>query len=116
MLASLMVASHMERKHYWHHWTLFIEPFHGVDPKFTNVSTDDRIKLITTFAKHIHTGTCGQGNCIQAGTIQVVVCTIGKTFELDRHPNEQSVLYYFADMLTSFMSLLIISALIAFFR
>ena len=37
--------------------------------------------------QYVRTGTCGQGNRMCAGTIQVTVCAIGKTFKLDGHPN-----------------------------
>ena len=49
----------------------------------TNIPIDDWIELISTFAEHVCTGTCGQGNQVCAGTIQVAVCAISKTFELD---------------------------------
>ena len=85
--AGVVAASHKERKRYWHHWERFIEPFRGVDPMFTTVSTLDRIKLLTAFAEHVRTGACGQGVQVRAGTIQVMICAIGKTFELDGLPN-----------------------------
>jgi hypothetical protein len=47
--------------------------------------------ILTTFTKKVRSGTCGQGQWVRAGTVQVVVqvtvCAIGKTFELDRCPN-----------------------------
>ena len=85
--AGIVAASHAERKRYWNHWKQFIAPFHDVDPLLTNIRTSDRIELITAFAEYIHTGACGQGNRVCAGTIQVAVCAIGKTFELDGRPN-----------------------------
>ena len=53
----------------------------------TSVSTNDRIELLTAFAEHVRTGACGQGNRVRAGTVQVAICAIGKTFELDGLPN-----------------------------
>ena len=53
----------------------------------TMVSTYDRIELLTAFAEHVRTGTCSQGNRVCAGTVQVAICAISKTFELDGLPN-----------------------------
>ena len=58
-----------------------------MDPTLTTVSMLDCIELLTAFAEHVHTGACGQGIRVQAGTIQVMICAIGKTFELDGLPN-----------------------------
>ena len=58
-----------------------------MDPMLSTVSTLDRIELLTAFTEHVRTGACGQGVRVQAGTIQVMICTIGKTFEMDGLPN-----------------------------
>ena len=49
----------------------------------TTVPMLDRIELLPAFAEHVLTGACGQGVRVRAGTIQVAICAIGKTFKLD---------------------------------
>ena len=83
----IMAANHKERERYWQHWSDFIAPFHHMDPKLTNIPTTQCIELITAFAEHVRHGSCSCGQQVRAGTIQVAVCAIGKTFEMDRHPN-----------------------------
>ena len=85
--AGIMAANHKEWEHYWQHWSDFITPFCHVDAKLTNIPTTQCIKLITAFAEHVRHGHCGHGQQVRAGTIQVAVCAIGKTFEMDRCPN-----------------------------
>jgi hypothetical protein len=83
-----MAVNHRERKCYWKHWTAFIKPFAGVDSLLTNVPvSDEQIKLLTAFAEQVREGHCGHVITVQAGTIQVMLCTIGKTFKLDGLPN-----------------------------
>ena len=82
-----MAANHKERERYWQHWSDFITPFHHVDPKLTNIPTAQCIELLTAFTKHVCNGSCGHGQQVRAGTIQVAVCAISKTFEMDRRPN-----------------------------
>ena len=85
--AGVVAATHAERLRYWHHWGLFVAPFRDVDPMLTNITTNERIELLTAFAEHVRSGACGQGNQVRAGTVQVAICAIGKTFELDGLPN-----------------------------
>ena len=85
--AGVMATNHKERQRCWEHWSNLIAPFHHVDPKLTNLPTTQCIELLTAFAKHVHHGNCGQGQQVRAGTIQVAVCAIGKTFEMDGCPN-----------------------------
>ena len=82
-----MEMTHKERRHYWNHWEQFIAPFSGVDPMLSTASTLNCIELLTTFAEHVRTGACGQGIRVRAGTVQVAICAIGKTFEMDGLPN-----------------------------
>ena len=79
----IMVVNHKERECYWDHWTNFVMPFHNMDPMLSIVPIIHQIELLTAFAEHIHKHNCGQGQQVRAGTIQVTVCAIGKTFELD---------------------------------
>ena len=79
----IMVVNHQERKCYWDHWTNFIAPFHHVDPMLTSIPTMQQVELLTAFTKHVHGGHCGKGQWVHAGTVQVAICTIGKTFKLD---------------------------------
>jgi hypothetical protein len=82
-----VAANHKERERYWQHWSDFIAPFRHVDPKLTNIPTAQRIELITAFAEHVRHGSCGRRQQVRAGTVQVAVCAIGKTFEMDGRPN-----------------------------
>ena len=81
--AGVVAATHTERLRYWHHWERFVAPFRGVGPMLTNTTTNERIELLTSFAEHVRSGACGQGNQVRTGTVQVAICAIGKTFELD---------------------------------
>jgi hypothetical protein len=75
---------HREQKR---HWQRFVKPFIGVDPMLTTIPTDERIKLLSTFAERVRNGDCGNGNRVQASTDQVALCAIGKTFEMDGRAN-----------------------------
>ena len=83
----VVAANHKERKRYWGHWTGFIRPFSGVDTMLTDVPTDERIELMAAFAERVRHGHYGDGARVQAGTIQVALCAIGKTFEMDGRTN-----------------------------
>jgi hypothetical protein len=52
----------------------------------------DRIKLLLGFAHRIRHGHYGDGSKVQAGSIQVALHVVGKTFELDgiRNPTYRS--------------------------
>jgi hypothetical protein len=80
-------ANNRERKRYWRHWCTFIKPFAGVDPLLTKVPTPERIELLTSFAERVRNGHCGNGNRVRAATVQVALCAIGKTYEMDGRPN-----------------------------
>ena len=79
--------NHQERQRYWKHWTTFVKLFDGVDALLTDVPTDERIELLTAFAERVRDGGCGNGARVRAGTVQVALCAIGKTFEMDGRPN-----------------------------
>jgi integrase len=53
----------------------------------TSVPTAERIELLSTFAERVRDGHCGNGNRVRAGTVQVALCAIGKSFEMDGRPN-----------------------------
>ena len=85
--AGVMVVNHRERQRYWKHWTAFVKSFTGVDALLTGVPVPKRIELLTAFTEWVREGHCGNGNRVHAGTIQVALCAIGKTFEMDGLPN-----------------------------
>jgi hypothetical protein len=51
------------------------------------VPTDERIELLAAFAQRVRSGCYGEGFRVGAATVQVALCAIGKTFELDGLPN-----------------------------
>jgi hypothetical protein len=53
----------------------------------TGVPNPERIELLAAFAERVRRGHCGNGNTVRAGTVQVALCAIGKTFEMDGLPN-----------------------------
>ena len=54
----------------------------------TTVSDPNRINLLLGFAKRVQTREYGEdGHKVRAGSVQVALCAIGKTFELDGLPN-----------------------------
>jgi hypothetical protein len=53
----------------------------------TNVSDPDRIDLLLGFACRARAGDYGDGHKVRAGTVQVALRAIGKTFELEGLPN-----------------------------
>jgi hypothetical protein len=72
---------------YWRHWRRFVKPFAGVDAMLTTVPTDERIELLAAFAERVRNGDYGKGTRVQAGTVQVALCAVGKTFEMDGRDN-----------------------------
>ena len=85
--AGIMAVNHKERQHYWNHWTKFIESFSHREPMLTTTPINQQNELLTTFAEHVCTSNCGQQQQVRASTIQVAICAIGKTFEMDGCPN-----------------------------
>lgn len=53
----------------------------------SEVPTSERIELFTSFAQWVRDGNCGNGSRVRAATVQVALCAIGKTFEMDGRPN-----------------------------
>jgi hypothetical protein len=53
----------------------------------TDIPTDERIELMAAFAERVRHGHYGNGARVRAGTVQVALCAIGKTFEMDGLPN-----------------------------
>jgi hypothetical protein len=53
----------------------------------TEIPTDERIELLSTFAERVRNGDYGSGNRVRASTVQVALCAIGKTFEMDGRAN-----------------------------
>jgi len=85
--AGVVEANHRERKRYWKHWQEFTNPFTGVDEMLTGVPDPERIELLTAFAERVRRGYYGNGTRVRAGTVQVALRAIGKTFEMDGLPN-----------------------------
>jgi hypothetical protein len=82
--AGVVEANHRERKRYWKHWKEFVNPFTGVDEEMlTGVPDPERIELLTAFAERVWRGHYGNGTRVRAGTVQVTLRAIGKTFEMD---------------------------------
>jgi hypothetical protein len=82
-----MAANHKDRQRYWALWAEYIAPFAGVDEMLTGVPDPTRIELILGFAHRIRWGHYGDGTKVRAGSVQVALRAIGKTFELDGLPN-----------------------------
>jgi hypothetical protein len=82
-----VAANTRERKRYWKHWEFFVAPFDGVDAMLSSVQDPERIELLTVFAERVQTGHYGNGATVRAGTVQVALRAIGKTFEMDGLPN-----------------------------
>jgi hypothetical protein len=53
----------------------------------TKVPTAKCIELLTSFAEQVQDGHCINGNQVQAATVQVALCAIGKTYKMDGRPN-----------------------------
>jgi hypothetical protein len=53
----------------------------------STVPTTERIELFTAFAQRVRDGHCGNGTRVRAATVQVSICAIGKTFEMDGRAN-----------------------------
>jgi hypothetical protein len=53
----------------------------------TNVPTSTRINLLLGFTCWVQHGDYGEGYQVRAGTIQVMLHAIGKTFELEGLPS-----------------------------
>jgi hypothetical protein len=85
--AGVVAANHRERKRYWQFWRQYVEPFTGVDDMFTDVPDPNRIDLLLGFAYRVRQGDYGEGAQVRAGTVQVALRAIGKTFELEELPN-----------------------------
>jgi hypothetical protein len=85
--AGVVAVTHDERVHYWTFWEEYIAPFHGLDAMLTNVSNPIRINLLLGFAHWVQRGNYGEGHQVRAGTIQVALRAVGKTFELEGLPN-----------------------------
>jgi hypothetical protein len=60
-----------------------ISPFDGVDEMLTSVPNSERIELLAAFAQRVGNGHYSNGTQVQAGTVQVALRAIGKTFEMD---------------------------------
>jgi hypothetical protein len=78
-----MAANHNERVHYWTHWEEYLAPFHGMDAMLTDVPDPVRINLLLG----VRRGDYGEGHQVLAGTVQVALHAVGKTFELEGLPN-----------------------------
>ena len=85
--AGVVAANHDERVRYWAHWQDYIAPFRGMDAMLTDVPNPTRIELLLGFALRVRRGDYGDGNQVRAGSIQVALRAIGKTFELEGLPN-----------------------------
>ena len=85
--AGVVAANHHERKRYWQFWREYITPFTGVDEMLTDVPDPDRIDLLLGFAHRVRQGDYGDGAQVRAGSVQVALRAIGKTFELEGLPN-----------------------------
>ena len=53
----------------------------------TGVPDPERIELFAAFAERVRRGHYGNGTRVRAGTVQVALRAIGKTFEMDGLPN-----------------------------
>jgi hypothetical protein len=85
--AGVVAANTRERKRYWKHWQVFVSPFADVDAMLSGVPDPERIELLTIFAERVRAGNYGNGATVRAGTVQVALHAIGKTFEMDGLPN-----------------------------
>lgn len=90
--AGVVAANHHERQRYWSFWLDYISPFSGVDALLTKLPNPDRIELLLGFAHRIRHGHYGDGSKVRAGSVQVALRAVGKTFELDglRNPTYRS--------------------------
>jgi hypothetical protein len=85
--AGVVASNHQERIRNWEFWLEYITPFSGVDEMLTGVPDPLRIELLLGFAHRIRWGHYGDGTKVRAGSVQVALRAIGKTFELDGLPN-----------------------------
>lgn len=53
----------------------------------STLPTTERIELLTAFAQRVRDGHCGNGTNVRDATVQVAICAVGKTFEMDGRPN-----------------------------
>jgi hypothetical protein len=58
-----------------------------VDEMLTGVPNSERIELLATFAERVRNGNYSNGNRVRAGSVQVALRAVGKTFEMDGLPN-----------------------------
>jgi hypothetical protein len=52
----------------------------------SEVPTSERIERFTSFAQWVREENCGNGSRVRAAAVQVALCAIGKTFEMDGRP------------------------------
>lgn len=86
--AGVVDASHHERIRYWNYWKQHIGQWPHLDPMLTNASDEQRIELLTTYAKRVREGDfTKKGNRVRAQSVQVALRAVGSTCELAGKPN-----------------------------